>query len=155
MNGSIRRKLIEVENQLATIEHWFKKAIALDRNWKESKREEERLRGKKENNGVPAPRLSQQGAFGQSLPWPQVWPRRQETPQQWVPTGSAPIESVERTNAAMATPQQRTGFPQKNPYAMNVDRRENRNCYTCRRFGHLVRNCRNRVMGMNRRMEVD
>jgi len=38
---------------------------------------------------------------------------------------------------------------------MDVDRRENRNCYTCGRFGHLTRNCRNRRMGMNRRIEVD
>ena len=43
MNRSIRRKLMEAENQLATIEHWFKRAIALDRNWRESRREEERL----------------------------------------------------------------------------------------------------------------
>jgi len=54
----------------------------------------------------------------------------------------------------MAIPQQRAGFPQRNPYTMDVDRRENRNCYACGRFGHLARNCRNREM-MNRRMEVD
>ena len=47
---------MEAENQLTTIEHWFKRTIALDRNWRESKREEERLRGKKENNGALAPR---------------------------------------------------------------------------------------------------
>ena len=76
MNRSVRRKLIEAENQLATIEHWFKRAIALDCNWRESKREEERLRGKKETNGVLALRLNNQGTSGQALPWPQVWPRR-------------------------------------------------------------------------------
>jgi len=43
MNGNIRRKLMKAENQLAIIEHWFKRAITLDRNWRESKREEERL----------------------------------------------------------------------------------------------------------------
>jgi len=64
------------------------------------------------------------------------------------------MEEVERTNMAMATSQQRAGFPQRNPYAMDVDRRENRNCYACRGFGHLARNCRNRV-GMNRKMEVE
>ena len=56
MNGSIRKKLMEVENQPATIEHQFKRAITLDRNWRESKREEERLRGKKKNNGALTPR---------------------------------------------------------------------------------------------------
>jgi len=81
MNGSIRRKLMEAENQLATIEHWFRRAIALDCNWRESRREEERLKGRKKTNGAPTPRLNQQGALGQSLLWPQVWPRRQETPQ--------------------------------------------------------------------------
>ena len=38
---------------------------------------------------------------------------------------------------------------------MDVDRRENRNYYACGGFEHLARNCRNRGMGMNRRMEVD
>jgi len=68
MNRSIRRKLMEAENEPATIEQWFKRAIALDRNWRESKREEERLRGKKETNGTPTPRLNQQEALRQSLP---------------------------------------------------------------------------------------
>ena len=112
------------------------------------------MRGKKETNGAPTPRLNQQEVLGQSLPQPQVWPRRQETPQQRVPTGPALMEGVERTNAAMATSQQRAGFPQRNPYAMDVDRRENQNCYAYGGFGHLARNCRNKGM-MNRRMEVD
>ena len=32
MNGRIRRKLIEVENLLASIKQWYKRAMALDRN---------------------------------------------------------------------------------------------------------------------------
>jgi len=55
----------------------------------------------------------------------------------------------------MVNPQQRAGFPPRNSYTMDVDRRMNKNCYTCRGFGHLARNCRNRKMEMNRRMEVD
>jgi len=43
MNGGIRRKLMEVENLPASIEQWYRRAMALDRNWKESRREEERL----------------------------------------------------------------------------------------------------------------
>ena len=41
MNGGIRRKLMEVENLLASIEQWYRRATALDRNWRESRREEE------------------------------------------------------------------------------------------------------------------
>ena len=67
MNGSIRRKLMEIENQSGLIKQWFKRAIALDRNWRESRREEETLRGKKENNRTPAPRANQQGALRQLL----------------------------------------------------------------------------------------
>ena len=52
MNGAIRRKLMEAENQPGSIEQWFRRATALDRNWRESRREEERLRGKKEQ-GAP------------------------------------------------------------------------------------------------------
>ena len=54
---------------------------------------------------------------------------------------------------AMTRPQQiGAGFLARNPYAMDMDRSWNRNCYTCRGFGHIARNCRNRE---NRRIEVD
>ena len=51
MNRGIQRKLMESENPLTSIEQWYRRAMALDRNWKESKREKERLRGKKETTG--------------------------------------------------------------------------------------------------------
>ena len=51
MNRGIRRKLIEAENPLASIEQWYKRATALDRNWRESRREEERLRKKEVGGG--------------------------------------------------------------------------------------------------------
>ena len=57
MNGMIRRKLIEAECQLSLIEQWYNRAIAIDRNWRKSRREEERLRRQKDN-GAPAPRLN-------------------------------------------------------------------------------------------------
>ena len=44
MNGGIRRKLMEAENPPASIEQWYRRATALDRSWRESRREEERLR---------------------------------------------------------------------------------------------------------------
>ena len=51
INGGIRRKLMETENLPASIEQWYKRATALDRNWRKNKRKEERLRGKKEATG--------------------------------------------------------------------------------------------------------
>jgi len=48
INRGIRRKLMEAENLPASIEQWYKRAMALDRNWRESRKEKERLRGKKE-----------------------------------------------------------------------------------------------------------
>jgi len=45
---------------------------------------------------------------------------------------------------------------QQNPYTMEVDC-GNRNCYNCRGFGHLTRNCRNKRLegriGEKRKLE--
>jgi len=43
MNRGIRRKLMELENPLTSMEQWYRRATALDRNWRESRKEEERL----------------------------------------------------------------------------------------------------------------
>jgi len=48
MNGVIRRKLMEAKNQPSSIEQWYRRATVLDRNWRESRREEERLKGRRE-----------------------------------------------------------------------------------------------------------
>ena len=95
MNGGIRRKLIEADNPLTSIEQWYRRATALDRNWRENRREEERMRGKKEGGGG-APKQEQR----QNLPRPLVWQRRQPLPQQ-VTMGPAPMEGIERTNAVV------------------------------------------------------
>jgi len=63
MNGGIRRKLIEMENPPVFIKQWYKRAMALNRNWRESRREEKRLGGKKEQEGG-APKQEQR----QNLP---------------------------------------------------------------------------------------
>jgi len=47
----------------------------------------------------------------------------------------------------MIRSQQRVGGTQRSPYAMDVDKRENRNYYSCGGFRHLARNCRNRRTG--------
>jgi len=123
--------------------------MALDRNWRESRREEERLRKKEVGGGGPKQER-------QSLPQPLVWQRRQPLPQQ-ATTGPAPMEGVERTNAVVVRGQgQGTGIPpRRDPFAMEVDR--GRNCFTCGGFGHMARHCRNRGMRgrvvENRRVE--
>jgi len=42
---------MEVENPPASIEQWYRRAMVLDRNWRESRREEKRLREKKKTGG--------------------------------------------------------------------------------------------------------
>ena len=58
MNGGIRRKLMEAENPPTSIKQWYRRAMALDRNWRESRREKERLRKKEVGGGVKQERQS-------------------------------------------------------------------------------------------------
>ena len=51
MNGIIRRKLMETERPPTSIKQWYEHTTNLDRHWRESRREEERLRGQKESGG--------------------------------------------------------------------------------------------------------
>ena len=133
MNGGIQRKLMEAENPPVSIENWYRRAMALNRNWRESRREEERLR-KKEVGGT-------QKQERQSLPRPLVWQKRQPLPQQ-ATTGPAPMEGVERTNAVVVRGQGAGVPPRRDPFAMDIDR--GRNCYACGGFRHMARHCRNR-----------
>ena len=75
MNGGIWRKLMELENPQTSIEQWYRRATALDRNWRESRKEEERLRERKELGGGALKQKQRQ-----SLPQPLVWQRRQPLP---------------------------------------------------------------------------
>ena len=47
MNRAIRRKLMEMENQPGSIEQWYRRTTTLDRNWRESRREEETIKERK------------------------------------------------------------------------------------------------------------
>ena len=145
INGGIRRKLMEAENPPTSIEQWYRRATALDRNWRESRREEERLRKKEVGGGKQEKQI---------LPRPLVWQRRQPLPQQ-ATTGPAPMEGIERTNAVVVRGQgqgQSTGIPpRRDPFAMEIDR--GRNCFACGGFGHMARHCRNRGRVM-RRVEI-
>jgi len=44
MNRIIRRKLIEAKRPPTSMEQWYKHATNLDRHWRESRREEEKLK---------------------------------------------------------------------------------------------------------------
>ena len=136
---------METERPPTNIKQWYKCATNLDRHWRESKREEERIRGRKKA-GPQVPRQNQEIQW-QTWPKSQIWLKRQEISQQQVQVGTIPIEEVERLNVVMIYPQQRIEGIQRNLYAMDVDRRERRNCYNCRGFGHMVRHCRNKEIG--------
>ena len=78
INVMIRKKLMEAENQSDSIEQWFRRATALDRNWRESRKEEERIKGIVEKK---TPTLWQQYALINRESKIQVWPRRQRIQQ--------------------------------------------------------------------------
>ena len=109
---------MEAENLPASIEQWYKRVTALDRNWRESRREEEQLRKKEVGGGKQEQR--------QSLPQPLVWQRRQPLPQQ-ATIGPVLMEGVERTNAVVVrgvgqgAGQNVGGPPRRDPFAMEVD----------------------------------
>ena len=141
MNGVIRKKLMEAENQPSFIEQWYRRATALNRNWRESRQEEERLRGWKDYVGG-APKQEQK----QILPQLLVWQRRQP-PSQQATIGPALMEGIERMNVVVVRRLgQRMGAPiRRDLYAMEVD--QERNCYIYGEFGHMACYCRNRGSG--------
>ena len=51
MNRVIRMKLMKAENQPSSIEQWYRRATALDRNWRENRQKEKRLKGQREQTG--------------------------------------------------------------------------------------------------------
>ena len=51
MNRVIRMKLMKAENQPSSIEQWYRRATALDINWRESRQKEKRLKGQREQTG--------------------------------------------------------------------------------------------------------
>jgi len=116
ISSGIRRKLMEAENPPASIEEWYRRAMALDRNWRESRRKEERLKKKEVGGGLKQEK--------QSLPQPLVWQRRQPLPQQ-ATTGPVLMEGMERMNVVVVRRQgagQSAGIPpRRDPFVMEVD----------------------------------
>ena len=81
MNGIIRQKLMESKHPPRSIEQWYRRATNLNRHWRESRKEEKRLRKRRETESL-APRLNRPANASriqqQQLLQPQVWLRKQE-----------------------------------------------------------------------------
>ena len=99
INAMIYQRLIESEQQPESVKQQYDRPIALDRNQRKSKREEEQLRGRQEQGALTS---------RQQMLQPQVWPKRQEMPQKRT-IEPALMERVERTDAVIIHPQQRVG----------------------------------------------
>ena len=89
MNGAIRRKLMEAKNQPGSIEQWFRRVMALNRNWRESRREEERT-GRRSSKARAKANIATTITVAEEA----------NAPQQTI-IGPAPMEGVERTNVVV------------------------------------------------------
>jgi len=51
ISGVVRKKLIEAKRFLSSIEKWHERVVNLNYHWRESKKEEERLKRKRKEEG--------------------------------------------------------------------------------------------------------
>ena len=56
MNKIIRKKLMETERPPTSIEQWYEHATNLNKHWRESKREEKRIKNKREQRMTLIPK---------------------------------------------------------------------------------------------------
>ena len=71
INATIHQRLMESKWQPNSIKQQYDRAIALNRNWRKSRRKEKRLRERREQE-LQVLRLNNMEAQGQQLPRPQV-----------------------------------------------------------------------------------
>ena len=120
MNRTVYQRLMKLEQQPVSIKQWYEWAINLDRNQRESRREEKRLR-EQYKQGPQIPRSNNQEVQQKQMSQSQGWPRRQEALQQQALTGPTPIEGIERMNAVIVHLNQQAGLALCNTYTMEVD----------------------------------
>jgi len=77
LNGTIKRKLVEVEPPPSTIMEWQERAVKLDRNIRQSRAEDRTMAGSAQTQGTSAP----QGGIRQG------WPQKGTFRGGWVPRG--------------------------------------------------------------------
>jgi len=65
INKVIRRKLIEAKRPPRNIKQWYERVMSLDRYWRKSRQEENRLRDRRETE-VPAQRINTLATAGRA-----------------------------------------------------------------------------------------
>jgi len=130
LNGTIRRKLAEVEEPPTTIGEWQERAVRLDRNQRQS-RAEKRMLGRNAvcPGGNTQPRVSfgggSYGERGGQITW------------------RAGVSQTGENRGGAGNTFNRGGYqtgPRRDPNAMDVDRGRggDRTCYHCGKFGHMA-----------------
>jgi len=133
LNGTIRRKLAEVEELPTTIGEWQERAVRLDRNQRQSRAEERMLeRNAVYPGGNAQPRGGgSYGGRGGQITW--------RTGGGY--SGGGEGNMFNRGGAQMG--------PRRNPNTMDIDRGKggDRTCYVCGKWGHMAKNCWERHKG--------
>ena len=126
LNGTIRRKLAEVEELPTTIGEWQERAVRLDRNQRQSRAEERMLeRNAVHPGGNAQPRGGgSYGGRGGQITW--------RTGGGY--SGGGEGNMFNRGGAQMG--------PKRNPNTMDIDRGKggDRTCYVCGKWGHMAKN---------------
>ncbi|KAF5372653.1 hypothetical protein D9615_009863 [Tricholomella constricta] len=126
INKALREKLSNAETSPVTIQQWYTRTIASDRQWRKTKAEEQLYAGygtgHSKKTGTGSTSLQPQGNRSQT--W-RTGTQQTQT-QQNIPTNPAPA---------------------RDPNAMDVDRNKRGPiiCYKCRRPGHMAKDCRSRM----------
>ena len=133
LNGTIRRKLAEVEELPTTIGEWQERAVRLDRNQRQSRAEERML----ERNAVhPGGNAQPRGGGSYGGREGQIMWRAEGGYK-----GGGGGNIFNRGGA-------QTG-PRRDPNAIDINRGKggNRTCYVCGKWGHMAKNCWERHKG--------
>ena len=116
MDRRIRKQLMEAECPLKSIKQQYERSTRLDRNCRESRREEERMRSKMKDK---------------------------ERKKKKIKGEQRRIEEIRTKEKIQAEKKQRQQEEWKRQRQMNRKREiQKRNCFGCREFGHIIRNCR-------------
>ena len=109
---------MELEWQPASIEQWYNRAIALNRNQRESRREEERLR--RRENGVQALRLNNVGSTIAANATVSSLAKKTRNLSTVGTNWACSNKRSGQNECSNGAPNQRAEFAQYNPYTIDV-----------------------------------